>query len=502
MSSASIAVESEQLITPRSWFYSVFSFRSVIAALFLVLAVMTVRGRFNDPDLWWHLKTGQVIAQTHHIPQVDTFSYTTGHHHTVPHEWLAQLWIYAAYAAHGYTGLMLWECLMTGAILLAGLYLCTIYSGDIKIAFLGTLSIWAYGSVGYAVRPQLVGYLLLAFELILLHLGRTRNPRWLLAIPPLFAIWVNCHGSFWLGLGVLAVTAFVDVTRLRISGFAPTASQTWSRRWLPWICAATAAALFLNPDGLEQILYPLTIMWHSPVNLGNVQEWRRLALNNGRTWVYIFEIVCFVALVFLRRARLTLDEFIILAYVAFEGFRHERLLFPFGILAAPVFCRLIATVSPSRKEDRQRPGLNAALIAAALVVICVGFPRSRNLTQQVESTSPVQATQFIQQHHLPGPLLNGYDFGGYLIWAAPEYPVFVDGRADIFELTGVLTAYGDWVRAFTPTKQLLDAYHINLCLLDPAAAVVPQIRKLPDWKQVYVDSHAIVFQRVPSAGVQ
>jgi len=218
VSSASIAVESEQLITPRSWFYTVFSFRSVIAALFLVLAVMTVRGRFNDPDLWWHLKTGQVIAQTHHIPQVDTFSYTTGHHHTVPHEWLAQLWIYAAYAAHGYTGLMLWECLMTGAILLAGLYLCTIYSGDIKIAFLGTLSIWAYGSVGYAVRPQLVGYLLLAFELILLHLGRTRNPRWLLAIPPLFAIWVNCHGSFWLGLGVLAVTAFVDVTRLRISG--------------------------------------------------------------------------------------------------------------------------------------------------------------------------------------------------------------------------------------------------------------------------------------------
>jgi hypothetical protein len=29
--------------------------------------------------------------------------------------------------------------------------------------------------------------------------------------------------------------------------------------------------------------------------------------------------------------------------------------------------------------------------------------------------------------------LNGYIFGGYLIWAAAEDPVFVDGRADVFE---------------------------------------------------------------------
>ena len=498
MSSASLAVESEQSVIPPRWYHRVFSFRSVIAALFVVLAVMTVRGRFNDPDLWWHLKTGQVIAQTHRIPEVDTFSYTTGHHHTVPHEWLAQLMIYVAYAVHGYSGLMFWECFMTSAILLAGFYVCTLYSSDSRVAFLGTLSIWAFGTVGYAPRPQLVGYLLLVCELILLHLGRKRNPRWFLGLPPLFAIWVNCHGSFWLGLGVLAVTCFVDVINIRIPGFAANSSQPWSRRWLPWIFAASAAVLFLNPDGLEQILYPFTIMWHSPVNLGNVQEWRPLRLHNGRTWVYIFEIACFAWLIFRRRTRLTLDEFLILSYAAFEGLRHERLLFPFGILAAPVLCRLIATSSPSRKDDQQRPALNAALIAIALVTVCIYFPRTSNLTEQVETSSPVHALEFIQGHHLPGPILNGYDFGGYLIWAAPEYPVFVDGRADIFEWTGVLTAYGDWVTRRTPTKQLLDAYGIKLCLLDPNAAVVPEIRRLPDWKQVYADSNSVVFERTPN----
>jgi len=500
VSSASVAAaESEQSITPQPWFYRFLSFRSALAALFVVLAVMTVRARFNDPDMWWHLKLGQIVAATHHIPQFDTLSYTTGHHHTIPHEWLSQLFIYAAYAVHGYSGLMLWECVLTSAILVAGFYLCTIYGGDAKIAFLGTLSIWAFGTVGYAIRPQLVGYLLLTCELIFLHLGRTRNPRWFLLLPPLFAIWINCHGSFCLGMAVLAVTAFTDVANLRIPGFAAGSAQPWSRRWLPWIFAASGLALFLNPNGLEQILFPFSIMLNAHVNLDNIQEWRHLAIQNGRTWVFIFEIACFAGLIFLRRARLTLAEFIVLAYAALESIQHERLIFPFGILAAPVLCRLLATQQRPQQEDQQRPLLNAALIVVALLVVWRAFPSAQDLNKQVEASSPVQATQFIQQHRLAGPLINNYDFGGYLIWSAPEYPVFVDGRGDIFEWTGVLGAYGEWIMGRSPARQLLDAYHINICLLSPNAAVVSEIKRLPEWKQVYADPIALVFQRTSGA---
>lgn len=495
-------IEPAKSVTAEPWYSRFFSFRSALTALFIVLAVMTVRARFNDPDLWWHLKLGQIVATTRHIPEFDTLSYTTGHHHVVPHEWLSQLLIYASYAAGGYSGLMFWECAFVSGILIAGFYLCQIYGGDVRTAFLGTLSLWAFGTVGYAIRPQLVGYLLLTFELILLHLGRTRNPRWLLLLPPLFAVWVNCHGSFWLGLGVLAVVAFTDATDLHIRGFAPAMGRSWSGRWLPWIFALSAAALFLNPNGLEQILYPFSIMLHSPINLGNVQEWRHLTVNDQRTWFFIAEVACFAALIFLRRAWLTLDESIVLAYTAFEAVRHERLLFPFGILAAPVLCRLLTAQQSNRQEDRQRPGLNAAVIGVALLVVWRVFPSGSSLRKQAEDASPVEATRFIQQHHLPGPILNNYDFGGYLIWAAPEYPVFVDGRADIFEWTGVLGTYGNWVMGRTPARGVLDAYHVNLCLLSPDAGVVPQIRKLPEWKQVYADAHALVFERVPVPAVR
>ena len=56
------------------------SFPVMLCGLLAVLSVLTVRDRFNDPDMWWHLKTGEVIWTTHTIPTTDLFSYTTHHH--------------------------------------------------------------------------------------------------------------------------------------------------------------------------------------------------------------------------------------------------------------------------------------------------------------------------------------------------------------------------------------------------------------------------------------
>ena len=45
-------------------FDRIFSFPVAIAGLLVVLAVLTMRSRFDDPDMWWHLKTGEVIWTT------------------------------------------------------------------------------------------------------------------------------------------------------------------------------------------------------------------------------------------------------------------------------------------------------------------------------------------------------------------------------------------------------------------------------------------------------
>ena len=41
------------------------------------------------------------------------------------------------------------------------------------------------------------------------------------------------------------------------------------------------------------------------------------------------------------------------------------------------------------------------------------------------------AVQSIRSHHYPGPLFNGYDWGGFLSWQL-RMPVSMDGRAGLY----------------------------------------------------------------------
>src|SRR3989442_3061953 len=97
-----------------------FSFPVMLAVALIVLTVLTVRSRLNDPDLWWHLKTGEIIWTTHSIPRTDLFSFTTNNHAWTAHEWLSQVSIYGAWKLGGYTGLMIWLCVFPSALFIAG----------------------------------------------------------------------------------------------------------------------------------------------------------------------------------------------------------------------------------------------------------------------------------------------------------------------------------------------------------------------------------------------
>src|ERR1051325_1552621 len=121
----------------RPLFRQIFSFEAMLGAGLVVVAASTVCHRISDPDLWWHLKVGQIIWTTHAIPTRDTFSFTTGGHAWAAHEWLAQLSIYGAYAAAGYRGLIAWLIALASAIFLVSYALCWRVSRNSLVAFLG-----------------------------------------------------------------------------------------------------------------------------------------------------------------------------------------------------------------------------------------------------------------------------------------------------------------------------------------------------------------------------
>jgi len=97
----------------------------------LILVFLTYANRVDDLDLWWHLKQGQLIYETHTIPQKDEFAYTTeipesiskiGKNEvattelpsesnnqywstSIKRNWLSQLIFYLVYLLTGFTGI-------------------------------------------------------------------------------------------------------------------------------------------------------------------------------------------------------------------------------------------------------------------------------------------------------------------------------------------------------------------------------------------------------------
>ena len=501
MSLTFVAAEPKVSHGPISRLRQAASFPVLLSTLLSLLAVFTVRWRFDDPDMWWHLKVGEIVWTTRTIPTTDLFSYTTNHHAWVPHEWLSQAIIYCAYRLGGYIGLMLWLCLLTAALLLAGHILCSLYSGNAKIGFLGAMTIWFFSTAGLAIRPQIIGYLLLILELLIVQLGRVRDPRWFFCLPPLFAVWINCHGSFFLGLVVGAVFLASSFFQFQIGSLV---ALRWSGRKQEILALSlllSLGALFLNPGGFNQILYPLNTIMRQPVGLSHVSEWMPLSMSSARGIGLLAVFAGVLLLVILQKSELYLDELVLLSLGAWLAVSHQRMVFVFGILAAPILSRLLSTSWEEYEQVHDRPLLNAALMALAVLAMYWAFPSRTYLVRQVEEGSPVKAVDFINAQHLSGNMLNEYVYGGYLIWAAPEHPVFVDGRADVFEWTGVLSEFGRWATLQSDPKILLDKYKISFCLLSRTSPMARVFPLLPGWSRIYSDENSIIFARTASPGL-
>src|SRR5579864_116563 len=471
------------------------SFPAMLSLAFAVLTVLTVSQRFNDPDLWWHLKTGEVIWTTHSIPQTDLFSFTTNHHAWIDHEWLSEVTLYGAWKLAGYSGLMLWLCVLASLIFIGQYALCSLYSGNAKVALVGGLMAWFFATSGLGVRPHILGYLLLTCELLIVHLGRWRDPRWFFALPPLFLVWVNCHGSFLLGLVILAVVLLSSFVELSAGLLVARRWEKPQRKMLMLAFVLSLAALFVNPVGVEQVLYPVNVMLHQPEGLRYVSEWQAPEPTSARG-VGLLAVAGFIFLwTLIRRVELRVEEVLLLALGFGMAISHSRMMFVFGLLAAPVLTRLLAGMWDGYDAARDLRVPNAILMMLSLATIWMGFPSKEKLELQVKENNPVRAVEFIRQSHLAGRMLNEYTWGGYLIWALPEHKVFVDGRSDVYEWTGVLNDLAAWALLQADPRNLLEKYHLDFCLLSRQAPMAHVLPFLPGWQMIYSDDRSVIFAR-------
>ena len=111
----------------------------------------------------------------------------------------------------------------------------------------------------------------------------------------------------------------------------------------------------------------------------------------------------------------------------------------------------------------------------------------------IEKEYPLKAIRSIQLTHPKVNMFNSYNWGGYLIWSLPEYPVFIDGRADLFG-ESLINEWWDVVNGTDKAMAILDKYHINFIILEPDWPII-NILKNNQWNITYHDNISIVLTR-------
>jgi hypothetical protein len=102
----------------------------------------------------------------------------------------------------------------------------------------------------------------------------------------------------------------------------------------------------------------------------------------------------------------------------------------------------------------------------------------------------------MKQHPIPGHMFNEYFFGGYLVWKlAPKHKVFIDGRGDVYEPTGVFSDYMDIMELKPNALALLKSYRINSCLIRRNSPLATLLAATPNWKRGYEDQLSVIFVR-------
>lgn len=506
----------------RPIYHYVLDDRFLIWMAFILIFGMAARTPL-DSDLWWHLRAGEETLRQGRPLTVDLFSSTRYGETWINHSWLSQLGMYGLFKVGGYFGLGF------GVAAIATLSMLFVYlqmQGNAILKAFILVFASTIASMVWSPRPQLISLILFGFLSYLLYLYKWKRRNYLWMLPVLFLLWANLHGGYVLGLLIIGTLVAGEIFN-RVLGYSGV--ETVSIKGLAQIIVWTGLSVLvvaINPNG--------TAMWTIPfrtVGVGVLQdfisEWAspdfHAIAQQSLLWLLTVTIIT-LALSKLRVDGYELIAFCGFAYLAFLARRNYG---PFAMVTAPILSRHLQEVLSAWRQRTQpalasyfegnflekfrsrgnwNPPLRWRVLINSFLILLFSIAAIAKLAvvtspelvaRYMQQFYPVQAVDWIKRNRPPGGLFNEYNWGGYLTWNLREYPVFVDGRTDLYnddllmEYLQVMAGDGDW-------EQLLRENQINLILIDDQSALGRVLLEHPGWARVYQDSIADVFERQDS----
>jgi hypothetical protein len=473
----------------------------MVIILALGLFVLAARSA-TDPDLWWHLRTGQLAVQNHHVFHNDPYSFTRFDERWVDHEWLSQVFIYALYRVAGWAGLIIGF-----AVIIAAAFLLVFRRSPGQPFIAGAVTVWgALASIpSLGVRPQMLTLLLASIFLLLLERSYQR-PNLLWWLPPLMLFWVNLHAGFAVGIAFLLLFLIGDALDLAFGYKDPPLPPVRFGQFA-LITAICVAVVAVNPYGLEMYRYPFETL-HSRAMLAYIGEWLSPNFHESRYLPTLLLMLATLLLPALSPRRLRPRELLLLTVTTYAALRSVRHIPIYVLVAVPLVSGMIESRLHARGKTALLNAPPPALTSAKLIangILLAGFlcfiaARLHYVVVRQPETEakefPAAAASFLMTSRPAGPLLNHYNWGGYFIWKLfPAYKVYIDGRADLYGDTFMDDFAASYYLKGKSWQDPLSEWGIRTVVLPPDAPLVVALRAMPAWEVVFADKQAVVLTR-------
>lgn len=512
---------------------------------FAYLFAVDFKLNLNDPDLWWHLKTGEYLLEHKGFFDQDPFNYTSpnvlnaSQIEGLRNQWLGQVLYAAAYKQFGLIGVLTFRnilIVMPMMILLVWLFRRGL-NPWLSLVIVSLPAMMLSFQLFYAFeRPQGISFNLILVMILLLERVRdkSRGPApkrmdysyW--ALPAVMAVWANAHAGFI--VGVFVIVSYLGAEAMTLLFMRYVKKKRYELRpAFFYVCIGAIIATGANPNMfsvLNSYGLGLTSMFLKDVTrtaTGGaswvaevVLEYKPLyyfysALSYDWLifyWVYAALVYAVLFLKFWVRRSVDLAElFAVTLVFVFANMYARGLMFSLTVLPA----YLAKCVIDIKDAAKGRMDLNLKVVVASTAAIFIGFctytfDRSPSMftpgmtNEIITPWYPTRLVEFVKREQIAPPIYNYYTWGGFLMWSLyPDYKVFIDGRA----LDNRSSQTADAIlKAFPGWESNIDAYNINAIFIPVVfresghiIPLAPTLINNEKWELVFLMNNSAVFVR-------
>jgi hypothetical protein len=477
----------------------------------LVLHFLTFRVIIPDYDLWARLAVGSIFFQTGGVLKHDIFSYAPTKPLWVDHEWGSGVILYTLAHFFGDTGILIFKAILIFIVLFLIIKTYRLYTGNRvrnEALYFILIGYSLYPCIASSVRSQIFTYLFFMLWIYVLERVRRGETKLLWVLPATMLFWVNMHGGFLSGLGLLLIYTIGEFFN----------GQN-AKKYL-FTLAGILLVTLITPYGIN--------FWHyiiEAVTLKRISfiEWQPMDLRQGPVHVFFgikFHVLLgFVFLVIMsfivgikaliQKTSPDWSKIILLAVTFYLSLKHQRHCIFFILAASSLlyhqYANLVGIIREFIRKNLGNLTVNSLFLSKVLIVsaliyqysVCI-IPSTSFQMLTYPNFYPVGSIEFIKQNNLKGNLGITYNWGSYALWKLyPQCKVFIDGRyEEVYSNDLYITALKfsehisyDWYR-------FLNYYHTDIVVAPKSAYDRNTLtNELPSWQIVYED--AVSFLLLP-----